>query len=174
MNIVVKEFERPPLKTPPSEAPRPRHVKLNLLPTILLNGLLSGLTMGAYLFILQLAGAGDITTLKFAKYLIMAVFIGAVLIQTKKMYPPLSLFKTGLKLGVGISVVTGLVIILINLLIFSFSPELSFERYQMTPENIGQLLMLSTAILFEIFVFGVVVITFIWLQFLKYRQPTRS
>ncbi len=137
---------------------------------ILKNGLWAGLTMMAYLVLLELSNSDHTIWLKFVKYIFLAMILGILLKNAKNYYPPVAFFKQGIKLGAGTSIIAGLVLMGFNFLLFLVMPDLSLNKFSLEASNIGQLIILDVVILFEIFVYGMI-ITFICLQFLKYQNP---
>ncbi len=144
--------------------------QFSYLPVIIRNGLIAGALMGTYLTLLQFANIENSIWLKFVKYLFLMMVLGIVLKNAKNYYPPVSYFRQGLKIGAGISVIAASVLMVLNIILFSFDADLSFNKFSLEAQNIGQLMILDVTILFEVFVYGMI-LTFICLQFLKYQNP---
>lgn len=146
------------------------NVSLRINRRMLSNGLLAGFLMSIYLIFLQVNGYDQSLTLKFGKYLLLAVVLFLVLRQVKKILPPISFFKRGIKIGAGVTIISALIIALTNIALFFINSTWAFNKFNMQPKGLEQLILLDGVMLFEIFVYGMI-ITFIILQFLKYQSP---
>lgn len=146
------------------------HKKFHPSPIIYRNGLLAGILMAAFLILVQVAQTDHSPWLKFVKYFILAAFLGLALKKTKNDHAPLTFFKRGIQLTIGISLVAGITLVLINSLLYFLAPEMTFNKFTLEAENVGELLILNVALLFEVFVYGMI-LGFIFLQLLKYQDP---
>lgn len=146
------------------------NISLRINQRILSNGLLAGFLMSIYLIFLQVNGYDQSLFLKFGKYLLLAIILFLVLNQAKKILPPISFFKRGIKIGAGVTLLAGIIIALTNFALFFINNAWAFNKFNMQPKGLPELLILDVTMLFEVFVYGMI-ITFIILQFLKYQSP---
>jgi hypothetical protein len=147
-----------------------KNVSLRINRRILSNGLLAGFLMSAYLTFLQVNSYDQSLVLKFGKYILLAIVLFLVLNQAKKILPPISFFKRGIKIGAGVTLLSAIIIALTNIALFFINNTWAFNKFNMEPKGLQELLILDGVMLFEIFVYGMI-ITFIILQFLKYQSP---
>lgn len=132
-------------------------------------GLQAGALMGIYLLVLGLLGLGDNIGLKFAKYIILFFFLGFSISQLKATLPKGELFKNGILKGMGITVVSGFTLFLIDLVAYLIDPNIAFQKFFVEPDGLGSFMVINGAIFFEL-IAGGLVITFIWLQYYKSRK----
>jgi hypothetical protein len=160
------------IKTPTRNIERPQNntFRFNFYNLSIRNGILAGMLMSAYLVMLQLTNIDHTIWLKFVKYLFLGIVLAASLKKAKTYLPPLTFFKRGLQLGAVISTVSALIIMVSNLLLFTIDPNLSFNKFNLEADSLGQLSILNITLLFEVFVYGMI-LTFIFLQFFKYQNP---
>jgi hypothetical protein len=129
-------------------------------------GVIIGLIMAAYLFLLN-ATTNDIDTVfKMLKNLAFIPFIGLALFAYKQALPEGKIFKDGIKLIARIGVVSGLTLAVANIIVFLLIPEISFQQFMNEGDSIGDVLINSSFLAGESFVFAMT-IGFCYLQFLK-------
>jgi hypothetical protein len=131
-------------------------------------GLIAGALMGLYLFIMELSLTDPSSMVKFGKYLFLAAVLGYFLTKARRRNKDRYFFKRGALLGITISFISALTIILINGMAFFSGSEATFDKFTMHASSFGQFLLIDGVILFEIVVYGMI-LTFIWLQYLKGR-----
>lgn len=129
-------------------------------------GVIIGLIMAAYLFLLN-AITDDISTVfKMIKNLAFIPFIGLALNAYKKALPQGKIFKDGFMLIALIGVVAGGTLAAANVIVSLIIPEISFQQFMNEGDSVGDVLMNSFFLATESFVFAMV-IGFAFLQFLK-------
>lgn len=165
--IIIKERPKNTSKVVATALNNPP--SFNYLDKIIKNGVLGGVLMGAYLLVLQLSNTDHTIWLKFVKYLFLAAVLGVALVKAKDYFPPVTYFKRGIQVGAGIAVFSGLTLMAINFALYFLNPELAFNKFNLEAKNIGEIIILDVVILFETFVYGMI-LTFICLQFLKYPR----
>lgn len=141
--------------------------KFNLIFQIFKNGIIAGGMMVVFLTLIQLSQNDNSISLKFLKYIFLAVVLAFTLKQAKDYFPPLTFFKRGIQIGAGISLISGLMIMLSNFILFLTDTSLTFSKFGLEANSFGRLLVLDITLLFEIFAIGMI-ITFACLQRLKY------
>ena len=136
---------------------------------ILKYGLGSGIVMAIILLMFQWFGYPDKILIKYVNYIGLIFFLGIFMKHLKRMMrKDADLFIQGIKAGARISFVAGLVVIVINILLYLINPELAFNKFFIEPNSVLDLLTVSIFLLFETFVFGSL-ISFIILQYKKKR-----
>jgi hypothetical protein len=129
-------------------------------------GLIIGLIMAAYLFLLN-ALTDDISTVfKMMKNLAYIPFIGLALSAYKKALPQGKIFKDGIKLIALIGAVAGITLAAANIIVSIILPEISFQQFMNEGDSVGDVLINSFFLASESFVFAMI-IGFCFLQFLK-------
>ncbi len=156
----IEQDDSPSLKKAKKRGFRPFNMMVR-------RGVEAGALMALLLILIEAFSTEDMANgLRFIQYLILGGMLYFALKRTRDYYPPNGYFQEGLKIGLGISVVSAITVILINFLSFILGGTLTMEKYTQGNESLGQFLMVNGILLFEIFVFGMIM-TFIWLQLLK-------
>ena len=159
----IEERDSPSLKVAKAHGFRPTY-------TIIRRGIEAGALMSILLVILEASVTEDVAQgLRFLQYLILTAFIYLALKSARDHYPAVGFFQEGIQIGAGISVVSAATVILVNLLSYLLGGAVTLEKYSHGNESFGEFLSTNGILLFEIFVFGMI-ITFIWLQYLKMRS----
>ena len=128
-------------------------------------GIWAGLAMASFLFIFQINGEDYSPFLKWLKY----IFLGLSIILALRQYQirrEERIFIKGIGMGTKLSLIAGLVLILINFILYSTYPDLAFSKYNVEPHNFLQYFSISLVLFFETLVFGSI-ISFTVLQYLK-------
>lgn len=129
-------------------------------------GIQAGALMGLFLIGLQLFNGENSITLKFFKYAFLALFLGIGLNTYKSYLYKDTIFKNGALLGAFITFISGLTLAVINAFAYITGSNFAFEKFGIESTNLGHFLSVSGALLFEVFILGMV-ITFIILQYIK-------
>ncbi len=133
------------------------------------NGVTAGALMGLYLIVIHLIPGEDGAGLKFIRYVFLAWIIATMLSRAKAFFPPVSFFKSGISLGLLTSIIAGLTLFAIHFVAFLSGSDLRPDRFTMEANSMGHFLILGVTMIFEVLVYGMV-ITFVSLQYLKYRR----
>lgn len=129
-------------------------------------GVIIGLIMAGYLFLLN-AVTNDIDTIfKVLKNIVYIPFIGLALFAYKKALPKGKIFKDGIKLTALIGVISGATLAVANIVVSLIAPEISFQQFMNEGDSLGDVLINSFFLATESFVFAMI-IGFCFLQFLK-------
>jgi hypothetical protein len=128
-------------------------------------GIVAGIAMAAFLLMFQINGADYSPFLKWFKYLFLGLTLIIALGHFKRKHED-RIFVKGIGMGTKLSLIAGLVLILINMVLYLTLPELAFSKYNLEPHTFLQYLSISMILFFETLVFGSI-ITFTILQYLK-------
>lgn len=128
-------------------------------------GIVAGFLMAIILFIFQITGNDFSPFIKLSKYLLLAMTIVTALnIYKNRIHG--DIFIKGIGLGTKLSLIAGLLLVVVNYLIYFLYPSLSFSKYNIEPSSLKQVTMISGVLFFETLVFGSL-ISFMVVQFLK-------
>jgi hypothetical protein len=128
-------------------------------------GLMAGGIMATILLFFQLLHVDYAPYLKLIKY----VALGAIIVTalntvakrgTKRVFP------AGAYMGVKVSLLAGLVLMVVNMVLFLANPDLAFSKYHVEPSTMMEAAIVSMMLFFETWVIGGI-ITFITLQYIK-------
>jgi len=133
-------------------------------------GIAAGLGMSLFLVILQSVSLNNTVALKFFKYIFLAIFIFYGLSKQKVRLGENYRFKNGMMAGGWITFYSGIVLAIMNVLLFVGTDSLAFDKFTETGTTLGSVGLISGVLFFEVMIFGLI-LTFIWLQFIK---PKRS
>lgn len=172
LDNIVTESQLTSNKTEMQKTKSMANKEYKLWPNAISLGTIAGFLMGAYLLTLQIVGAGDSIGLKFFKYLFLLFALGMGISAYRKYNPTSSFFKNGIAMGAYITIISALVVVVIDFVISIISPDLSFNKFNLEINSPGDFLTTIGAIFFEILVFGMIG-TFIFLQYLK-GKPKNS
>ena len=128
-------------------------------------GFVAGGLMALTLFLFQLTGNDFSPFLKLSKYLLLALSI-VIALNIYKSKIKGNIFFNGLAVGTKLSFIAGIILVVINYIIFFTFPEISFSKYSIEPNSLKQVTLISAVLFFETLVFGSL-ITFAALQYLK-------
>jgi hypothetical protein len=133
-------------------------------------GLISGILMSLFLFALDYLALGSSSGMKMLKY----VILGGILLHGLRMYkhtlPKGQIFKQGILFGAYTTFVSALTLIAAILVAYSLIPDFSLIKFSLEAATLKDILLLEGVVFFEILIFGMI-LTFIWLQYLKDRKP---
>jgi len=129
-------------------------------------GVLAGSLMALFLTFLQVVSSENVMTAGFLKHIILAVILGFALNNYKKYLFKDTIFKNGILYGGYITLLSAVVITLVNMATFYYVDQFSVEKFGVKAEDTADFFSVSGAVFFEVFVFGMI-ITFIILQYLK-------
>ncbi|RMF25865.1 MAG: hypothetical protein D6765_09840 [Bacteroidetes bacterium] len=126
--------------------------------------------MAFYLFALEFL-QGKQPALRLAMHLLLIPFIGLGIAHFHGLPSKGAslFFKTGMQVGLLITLFTGLTLGLIHLGAFLLGSEWSFTLYGRNANSLGNFLLVSGGMFFEILVFGLI-ITLGWLQWFKGKR----
>lgn len=128
-------------------------------------GILAGCMMAVVLFLFQVTGNDFSPFVKLSKYLLLGLSI-VVALNIYKNKVDGDIFIQGISMGTKLSLVAGLLLVVVNYIIYFLLPSFAFSKYGIEPSNLKQVTMISGVLFFETLVFGSI-ITFIILQYLK-------
>ncbi|MFT4536390.1 MAG: hypothetical protein ACI9P5_003766 [Saprospiraceae bacterium] len=128
-------------------------------------GLIAGGLMAVALFLFQVTGNDFSPFLKLSKYILLALSI-VIALNIYKDKIKGNIFFNGLAVGTKLSFIAGLLLVVINFLLFFTFPSVAFSKYGIEPSSLKQVTMISGVLFFESLVFGSL-ITFAVLQYLK-------
>lgn len=133
----------------------------------ILMGGLAGLVMSIFLAFTGFYISGDNAGIGFAKYIILGIALGALLGSVKRNTPTGETFSNGMEVGLKATAVSAIVLSVMTLIINSFGETATIQPYfkQSSGEAMSTI-VLAGITLVETFVAGMI-LTFIWLQFLK-------
>lgn len=128
-------------------------------------GLLAGGVMAFILLAFQMLNMDYAPYLKLIKYVALGAILVVALnaVQRKSTH---GVFKKGAYMGVKVSLLAGLVLMVVNMLLFVANPDLAFSKYHVEPATMMEAAVVSMMLFFETWVIGGI-ITFIALQYLK-------
>ena len=129
-------------------------------------GVIIGLIMAGYLFLLNATTNEIDTVFKMLKNVAFIPFIGLALFAYKKALPEGKIFKDGIKLTALIGAISGVTLAAANVLVSLIAPEISFQQFMNEGDSVGDVLINSFFLATESFVFAMI-IGFCFLQFLK-------
>lgn len=132
-------------------------------------GIISGIAMALYLFVLNFYEVSELIGIKFLKYLILGSILVYGLNTYKKYLDKTFTFKKGILLGLYTTFVSALSLILMNVLAYFFTDSLAFDKFSVSSDNFGDFAVISGGLFFEVIVYGMI-ITFIILQYLKTKK----
>lgn len=150
----------------------PREPRFKFWETATRRGLQAGLLMGLYLVLIHFLPIIDGKTLRFLKYLFLAGILAVTLSRAKTFFPRVTFFKKGILLGIVTTFFSAVTLLFVNFGSYALIPGFSLEKFQMTADDLGSFFIINGTLFFEVLVFGVI-LTFICLQYLKYR-PVKS
>lgn len=154
------------LQEPPNEP------RFNFWETAARRGLQAGLLMGLYLILIHFLPIEDGKTLRFLKYLLLAGILAVTLSRAKTFFPRVTFFKKGILLGIVTTFFSAITLIFVNFGSYALIPDFSLEKFQLTADDLASFFVINGTLFFEVLVFGMI-LTFICLQYLKYR-PIKS
>jgi len=129
-------------------------------------GIVGGIGMALFLVGAQVMTGGNSMILKFFKYIVLgAVLMYGLGIQKSYLKEDYN-FINGIQLGGIVTVVSAITLALMNILLFSVTDNLAFDKFSMEADTVGHVSTLSGVLLFEVLVFGMIM-SFIILQFIK-------
>ncbi len=128
-------------------------------------GLIAGFLMALALLLFQVNGNDFSPFMKLGKYILLALTIVVALNVYKEKING-NIFIKGIGVGTKLSLIAGIILVLINYLLYFTFPSLAFSKYSIEPHNLIQTTMISGVLFFETLVFGSL-ITFAALQYLK-------
>ena len=159
----IQEDDSPSLKVAKRQGFRPTYLMIR-------RGIEAGALMALFLVILEATVPEDTAAgLRFLQYLILGGMLYYALSYTRDHYPQTGYFQEGMQIGAGISVISALTVIAVNLISFMLGTSMTLEKYSRGNESVGEFLSTNGILFFEIFVFGMI-LTFICLQYLKTRS----
>jgi hypothetical protein len=133
-------------------------------------GLISGILMSIFLFALDFLELGSSSGMKMLKY----VILGGILLYGLQMYkrtlPKGQIFKKGILFGLYTTFISAITLIAAILVAYSLIPGFSLIKFSLEAVSLKDILLLEGVVFFEILIFGMI-LTFIWLQYLKDREP---
>lgn len=129
-------------------------------------GIISGAAMSGLLLMFQISGNDYSPFLKLSNYLILALAIVSGLIMYEDSFTEKRTTVKGISVGHKLSSYAGVVLVLINILLYLILPAYSFSKFGVVPSTIFNLLAINAMLFFETLIIGMV-ITFAALQFLK-------
>lgn len=130
------------------------------------HGLLSGILMSVLLFGLSISGNYGGSSLKLMKYLILLAVIAFSLYSVREKVKRKNYFRKALIRGLNISLISAVMISLVNLVLFLIDPSYAISKWNLTPSTLSDISVINMAILFDLFVYGGIA-TFIVYQGLK-------
>lgn len=133
-------------------------------------GIFAGLTMGFFIALFQIFDAEITIAARFFKWLILVGFLGFGLKALKDVSEPVKFFIDSITFGFQNTIAAALAFIGVNFILFAINPEFAFQKFTMASETFRELLIVSGSLFFEVLVYGMI-ITFIWLQILKFDKP---
>ncbi|MEM6963188.1 MAG: hypothetical protein AAF573_00390 [Bacteroidota bacterium] len=132
-------------------------------------GITAGVSMAVFLVLAQIMTMGGSIVLKFFKYMVMFGVLAYGLSIQKSSMQAAYRFKNGIRLGAVVSAISALTLALANVIIYAISEPLAFDKFSMQSDSVGHMAVISGVLLFEVFVFGMI-ITFIILQKIKPKR----
>jgi hypothetical protein len=150
----------------------PEGLRFRFWETATRRGFQAGLLMGFYLILVQLLPVEDGKTLRFLKYLFLAGILAVTLSRAKSFFPPVTFFKKGILLGIVTTFFSAVTLLFVNFGSYALIPDFSLEKFQLIADDLASFFVINSALFFEVLVFGLI-LTFICLQYLKYR-PVKS
>lgn len=133
-------------------------------------GIVGGLLMSIFLAFAGFYITGDSAGMGFVKYIILAATLGVLLSNVKRNTPEGSTFTNGISVGLVSSGVAAVTLAIMTVVINSFGDTATIQPYfQQASGEALSTAVLAGITLVETFVAGMI-ITFIWLQFLKDRS----
>ena len=134
---------------------------------ILKYGIGAGLVMGMILLMFEWFSYSNEVFLKYINYSALVLFLLLAVNRIRKTKKKRAdLFIQGIKVGSWISMVAGIVVVSLNIFLFMFSPDLTFNKYFVEPDSILKVMTISTFLFLEILVLGSLLSFFI-LQYQK-------
>ena len=138
-----------------------------------MEGVIAGAIMVALLFLVESTGVqgGMHIFMQFAANIVLAGVIAYSLNKYKQYLPVGSVFRSGMLMGAYISIVTGAIIVLANLILTLLVPVAGISLFGMSALGLGDALLISFGMFIVTFVNGMI-ITFICLQFMKEKSSS--
>jgi hypothetical protein len=130
-------------------------------------GVVSGVLMSTFLAFTGFYISGDHAGVGFAKYIILGATLGILLSNVKQNTPGGATFKNGISFGLVSSGIAAITLSIMTIIINSFGETSTIKPYfQQSSGQALNTMVLAGVTLVETFVAGMI-LTFIWLQFLK-------
>lgn len=129
-------------------------------------GIILGLLVSVYLFVVNSIYADLPNGIRFAKHLLIVPVIWFSAHTYANSVPKGEIFKGEIGLFFRIGIWTTVVIAVLNMVLSSINPSIAFEQFLNENDNFGDVMMNSFFVAMETLVF-VVIIGFIFLQFYK-------
>ena len=129
-------------------------------------GVIAGVGMAFFLFLLDLVSVENSIGLKFIKYLILFGILAYGLNTYKKRIGENFQFKKGIVLGAVISLVSAISLVILDVIAYAISDDFAFNKFGVEPSSGIELATIAAMVFFEAFVYGMI-ITFIILQLIK-------
>ena len=155
-------------KEPQTASPKPFRFNASALSW----GLMAGLFMGVYLLFLQMSMADGSVGWTFAKHLFLAGFLGWGLWKYHEIDDSTKFFQRGILLGAMTTFYAALTLVAVAFAVAGIAPDLAFDKFGQAIDSPSDLIVTNTALFLEVLVFGMV-LTFIWLQYLKNRPDAK-
>lgn len=134
-----------------------------------LYGVVAGILMGLYTWILNASTDNPGAALQFAKYIFLIAILGFVLYRHKFSVPRGKTFKTGIVVGAYTTIAAGITLIIFNIILYlGGADDSATEMFNKDADTLPDTLMLSGILFLETFVAGMIT-TFISLQL--YKEP---
>ena len=138
-------------------------------PRSIQQGVIAGILMASFLGFLSVTGAYGSSSLKYIKYLLLLGVIARALYYIRSKVNENQFFVSSIKKGFVISLIGGAIVTLVNFGLFLIYPEYSIEKFNISPDTMGQLHMVNAALIVEIVVLGLIG-TFVIYQGLKHNK----
>lgn len=132
-------------------------------------GVVAGLLMAVFLSFLSVTGAYGSSSLKYFKYLLLLGVITRALYYIRSKVNENQFFGSAIKKGFVISLIGGIIVTLVNFGLFLIYPDYSIEKFNISPDTLGQLHLVNAALIVEIVVLGLIG-TFVIYQGLKHNE----
>lgn len=132
-------------------------------------GVVAGLLMAVFLSFLSVTGAYGSSSLKYFKYLLLLGVIARALYYIRSKVNENQFFGSAIKKGFVISLIGGVIVTLVNFGLFLIYPDYSIEKFNISPDTLGQLHLVNAALIVEIVVLGLIG-TFVIYQGLKHNK----
>ena len=129
-------------------------------------GLLAGILMGAILVLFEYAWGDTAPYLKLLQFVPLFVCIGLAIKVFKQQMHGRKIFIKGFDIGFRSSLVAGVILFVLNVMLFIFANNLAFSVFTIEPHSIGQAFIVSSILLFGTIAFGLI-FSFINLTYLK-------
>lgn len=128
--------------------------------------------MSLFLLSFQYTGQDYSPFLKFGKYIVLAIGVFMALRLIKKKVDK-DIFIKGISAGTKLGLIAGLVLAILNIILFYTIPEYSFSKYNVEPNSLGLAALISAILFFETLV-AASIISFIFVQYMKNSFSDRA